>query len=89
MKVKGKRTSVEYHDVEIDPETVLDLIYKQALPDGMDHIRINTGHWYRESGFDYHKREELYTKCHPASKEELEFFKALELVRKKVRELYR
>lgn len=71
MQVNGIRTIQENVSVDVDPETVLTKLYSKSIPVGFDYINPNDRHWYRESGFDYHKREELYTKGRKATDEEM------------------
>jgi hypothetical protein len=71
MKVKGKRTTVENVDVEVDILNVLGQIYSAWLPKGMDHV--SKGNWYREDGFNYHTRDECYAQDRPVTEEEQKF----------------
>lgn len=82
MRVKAKKQSIEYFDVEIDPLVVLEKIYNNTIPKGLSHIDDN--YWYKEIGFDYHKREELYQKDRLATEEELELLKAYRTLRKMI-----
>jgi len=83
MIVKGKRTWFEYHDVEVDTSNVLENIYYHSAPIGLSHIS-DDGHWYKVSGHDYHKNEELYDKDRLATPEEIEMKKAYRILRKYV-----
>ncbi len=85
MIVKGKRTWAEYHDVEIDTSKVLENIYYHSTPRGLSHLS-DDGHWYKVSGHDYHKNEELYDKDRLATPEEIEMKKAYRILRKYVTE---
>jgi hypothetical protein len=79
MKTKGRRTIVENVDVDIDAEGFLSSIYNKSIPKTFNYIGSD-GHWYRQNGFDYHKREELYTKERLATPEEIEFQKAYRIM---------
>lgn len=75
MLVKGKRTVVDYINVEIDPRDVIASIYDQERPAGLSHLSED-GYWYKVCGHDYHKNDELYEKDRPATPQELELQKA-------------
>jgi hypothetical protein len=79
MKTKGRRIIEENFDVEIDTGSVLRSIYDKSIPQGLDYIGSD-GYWYKQDGFDYHKREELYSKDRQATQEELEFQKAYKIM---------
>jgi hypothetical protein len=88
MIVKGKKVIVEYPEVEINPITVLSEMERDFIPKGLAYLNISDGFWYKETGFDYHKLEELYSKDRKATEEELELHKAFQLVYSKTKELY-
>jgi hypothetical protein len=84
--MRGKRTTVDHVDVEIDTDQVLQKIYAHFIPQGMNFINEDDGFWYKVDGHDYHRNEELYEKARQATEEELEFHKANRLIRKFVLE---
>lgn len=75
MIVKGRRTVVDQVDVEVNVREVLSKLYDMASPAGLDYIG-DDGFWYKQTGFDYHKREELYGKDRAATEQELEMQRA-------------
>lgn len=75
MIVKGKRTVVDTVDVEVNAREVISKIYSMSVPRGLEYIG-DDGFWYKQTGFDYHKREELYDKDRQATEWELEMQKA-------------
>ena len=79
MKTKGRRTIEESVDVEIDAGSFLYSIYERSIPKGLDHLSSD-GYWYKQDGFDYHKREDLYAKDRKATPKEIEFQKAYRLL---------
>jgi hypothetical protein len=79
MKTKGKRTIEETINVEVDAGSFLRDIYERSIPSGLDHLGSD-GYWYKQDGFDYHKREDLYAKARKATSEELEFQKAYHIM---------
>lgn len=85
MKTKGRRTIVEHVDVDVDASAVLGKIYSESIPIGFSYISSD-GYWYKEDGFDYHKREDLYTKAREATPEELELQKAYRIMLNFVKE---
>lgn len=85
MKTKGRRTIVENVDVDVDAESFLSSIYNKSIPKTFDYIGSD-GHWYRQDGFDYHKREELYTKERLATPEEIEMRNAFKTFSKFVKD---
>lgn len=85
MKTKGRRTIVEQVDVDIDAVAFLEKIYHESIPNGLSYLGSD-GYWYKEDGFDYHRREDLYAKAREATPEELEFQKAYRVMLKFVEE---
>lgn len=84
MKVQGRRTNVEYLEVEVDLRELLTSIYKRSLPSGLSHIGED-GCWYKVDGHDYHKNEKLYARAREATPDELELEKAYYVLMKFVR----
>lgn len=66
MIVKGRRTVVDYINVEVDAREVLMSIYERSLPSGLSHLS-DDGFWYKVCSRDYHKNEELYEKDRAAT----------------------
>ena len=62
-----RRTVSETIDnVDVDVSSVLYNIYKSSIPVGLDYL-AKDGYWYKQLGYDYHKREEIYTKDRAAT----------------------
>jgi len=74
MIVKGKKTEVRHFDVEIDVVDILMKMLKNSNPIGAEYLR--DGVWYKEDGFDFHKREELYCEMREATPQEIEIHNA-------------
>lgn len=71
MKVKAKKTTVEYiENVDIDVCSVLDRIYHASIPRSLDHIR-DDGYWYRIE--DYDRYDAIYAKDRQATEDEIRF----------------
>jgi len=83
MIVKGKRTEVSHVDVEIDMVQLLKKMHGDSYPAGAEYL--SDGFWYKEDGFDYHKREDLYCKMREATPEEIELHNAFATVIKYVK----
>lgn len=79
MQVQGKRTFTENVTVDVNPSAVLQKVYEKSIPHPYSYLSLD-GFWYKESGFDYHKREELYDKGRPATEEEITLDAAFRLV---------
>jgi hypothetical protein len=84
MIVKGKRTEVQYTDVEINIVEVLNKLWTDSFPSKAAYFR--EGVWYQEIGFDYHKREEHYGPMREANEEEMELYDAFQKVIEYVKE---
>jgi hypothetical protein len=85
MIVKGKKTYVEHLDVIVDPFDVLTKIEERTVPESLSFLS-DDGFWYKKSGFDYHRREDLFEKDRKATDEEILLQKSLRLVKLFVRE---
>lgn len=79
MKTEGRRTIIEKVDVDVDAGSFLGSIYDRSIPIGFSFLGSD-GFWYRQDGFDYHKREDLYEKDRQATPDELEFQKAYKIM---------
>lgn len=87
MQINGRRTTCETIMVDIDPEEVLTKLYRRSTPNGLDHINVNDGHWYRIDGHDYHKNEKLYSKDRAATEIELSEYEAYRIFIRLIRKL--
>jgi hypothetical protein len=85
MRAKGKRIVEETIEVEVDAGSFLRDIYERSIPKGLDHLGSD-GYWYKQDGFDYHKREDLYEKVRLATQEEMEFQRAYQTLHKFAKE---
>lgn len=85
MRTKGKKTTIEEVDVEVNAAHFLEKIYAASIPTGLEYLSKD-GHWYKSDGYDYHKREDLYTKDRQATIGEIELQKAYHTLREFVRE---
>ncbi len=72
MRMSVRRTVSETIDnVDVDVSSVLYNIYESSIPVGLDYL-AKDGYWYKQKGYDYHKREETYTKDRAASDAEIQ-----------------
>jgi hypothetical protein len=85
VRVIGKRVTTDNIEVSIDTREVLNNIYTHSVPQGLAFLSKD-GFWYKETGYDYHRRDEIYEQARQATDEELEFLKAYKLLRKYVKE---
>lgn len=85
MKTEGHRTIIEKVDVDVDAAAFLKKIYSESIPIGFSFIGSD-GYWYKQDGFDYHKREDLYEKVREATPDELEFQKSYNILLKFVKD---
>ena len=83
MKVTGTRTVVENLKVDVKLSEIFSEIYDKFVPNGLSHLTVENGKWfwYKEDGFDYHKREDLYKRVREATPEEVEFIKAYSIIK--------
>ena len=85
MKVKGLQVIKENIEVNIDPRHVINELvrdyFENKKPSSKSYINEKDGFWYEYDSFDYHKREDIYVKSREATKEELEFMKAVSVIR--------
>lgn len=81
MIIKGKRTTIDHVDVEVNASAFIEQIYVKSIPIGMSYIGSD-GHWYVTDGFDYHKREDLYAKSRAATDDELKLRESYLTLRK-------
>ena len=80
MNITGRRKTVEDIDVEIDPVDFLRTIYQRSIPAGLEYLSSADEWWYCADSFNYHNREDLYKRVRPATEDELQFYKAYQLL---------
>ncbi len=81
MKIKGKRTTVDYVDVEVDTSQILDIIREKLGFDKHSYVNVENGLFYRYEYDNHHNGDPEYSTREATAKETSDWV-AFSIIRK-------